>query len=106
MEQQLQVPLDLPNVRILEVTQIPTPSEWLIKVESTETGTLCRKCGRNIEQFHGLDEPVRLRHLPLFEVPVWIELRPKRYRCPACDNSPSTTQRLSWYGQRSPNQNV
>ena len=102
MEQQLQVPLDLPNVQILEVTQTPA-SEWLIKVESTETGTLCRKCGQKIEQFHGLDEPVRLRHLPLFEVPVWIELRPKRYRCPTCDNSPTSTQKLSWYEQRSPN---
>ena len=46
---------------------------------------------------------MRLRHLPLFEVPVWIELRPKRYRCPTCDNSPTSTQKLSWYEQRSPN---
>ena len=105
MEQQLQVPLDLPNVQILEVTQTPE-SEWLIKVESTETGTACRKCGQKIEQFHGLDDPLRLRHLPLFEVPVWIELRPKRYRCPTCDNSPTTTQKLSWYEQRSPNTKV
>jgi transposase len=41
-----------------------------------------------------------LRHLPLFEVPVYIELRPKRYRCPHCDGT-TTTQPLSWYGRRS-----
>ena len=92
-------------MQILEVTQTPA-SEWLIKIESIETGTPCRKCGQKIEQFHGLDELLRLRHLPLFEVPVWIQLRPKRYRCPTCDNSPTTTQKLSWYEQRSPNTKV
>jgi transposase len=58
-------------------------------------GTTCRKCGQGIDQFHGLDAPLRLQHLPLFEVPVWIELRPKRYRCPRCDGGPTTTQQAS-----------
>ena len=102
MVKQLQVPLDLPDVQILEVSQTAT-SEWLIRVESTVQGTTCRKCGQAIDQFHGLDAPLRLHHLPLFEVPVWIELRPKRYRCPTCDGGPTTTQQLSWYERRSPN---
>ena len=34
MEQQLRVPLDLPDVRILKVSQTET-SEWLIRVEIT-----------------------------------------------------------------------
>lgn len=98
MENQLQIPLDLPDVRIIEVSKLE--HGWLIRVESTLNGTTCRKCGRAIEEFHGHDEPVRLRHLPLFEVPVWIELRPKRYRCPHCDGA-TTTQQLSWYHRRS-----
>ena len=102
MEPQFQIPLDLPDVRILEVSRTPT-AEWLIRVESTLTGTPCRKCGQLIEQFHGLDAPLRLQHLPLFEVPVWIELHPKRYRCPSCDGGPTTTQQSSWYERRSPN---
>jgi transposase len=102
MEQQLQVPLDLPDVRILDVSQTAT-SEWLIRVESTVQGTTCRKCGQVIDQFHGLDTPLRLQHLPLFEVPVWIELRPKRYRCRTCDGGPTTTQQATWYERRSPN---
>jgi len=102
METQLQISLDLPDVRILEVSQTIT-AEWLIRVESTLTGTTCRKCGQGIDQFHGLDAPLRLQHLPLFEVPVWIELRPKRYRCPRCDGGPTTTQQACWYERRSSN---
>lgn len=34
---------------------------------------------------------------------MYIELRPKRYRCPYCDGRPTSTQELSWYQRRSPN---
>ncbi len=100
MENQLQIPLDLPDVRIIDVSKLE--NGWLIRVESSLNGTTCRKCGRGIEHFHGYDGPLRLRHLPLFEVPVWIELRPKRYRCPDCDGG-TTTPQLDWYQRRSPN---
>ncbi|MEO0708436.1 MAG: helix-turn-helix domain-containing protein, partial [Cyanobacteria bacterium J06649_5] len=53
--------------------------------------------------FHGFDSALRLRHLPLFEVPVFIELRPKRYRCKFCEGKPTTTQKLDWHEPRSPN---
>ncbi len=50
-----------------------------------------------------MDTAVRLRHLPVFEMPVYIELRPKRYRCPKCEGGPTTTQEVAWYRRRSPN---
>ncbi len=90
MNNDLQIPLDLPNVRVLNVSKIEQGA-WLIQVESTVTGTPCRKCGKPITDYHGLDASIRLRHLPLFEVPVYIELRPKRYRCPDCDGGPTST---------------
>jgi transposase len=102
MNNDLQIPLDLPDVRVLNVSKIEKGA-WLIQVESTVTGTPCRKCGKPITDYHGLDTSIRLRHLPLFEVPVYIELRPKRYRCPDCDGGPTSTQALSWYQRRSPN---
>jgi transposase len=102
MENQIHIPLDLPDVRILEVTQL-SPQGWLIRVESTIEGSTCAKCGREIDAFHGYDAPIRLRHLPLFEVPVWIEIRPKRYRCPHCEGNPTSTQSTTWYQRRSPN---
>src|SRR5882724_12961264 len=42
-------------------------------------------------------------HLPLFDVPVCVEIRPKRYRCPSGSGSPTTTPRCAWYEPRSPN---
>jgi transposase len=102
MSNEIRIPLDLPDVRILEVSKTDR-GHWLIRLESTLKGTTCKKCGREISDYHGLDQTIRLRHLPLFDVPVFIELRPKRYRCRFCQGNPTTTQRLEWYEPRSPN---
>ncbi len=102
MENFIRVPLNLPQTRVLEVKQTER-GEWLIRVESTQKGTRCRQCGREITEVHGYDEPIRLRHLPLFEVPVYVEIRPRRYRCRFCAGGPTTTQRCSWYEPKSPN---
>jgi transposase len=101
MDNFIQVPLNLPDVRILS-TQRTAQEHWLIRVESTLEGAPCRRCGREIRDLHGLDVVVRLRHLPLFDVPVFVEIRPKRYRCPFCSGNPTTTPRCEWYEPRSP----
>lgn len=100
---------DLPDVRVLEASKTEEGS-WLIRVESTLKSTLCRRCpkgyrfayGRKLTHFHGWDKAIRLRHLPIFEQPVFVELKPKRYQCPHCKGKPTTTQRLSWHELRSP----
>jgi transposase len=101
----IQVPLNLPDVRVLS-TQRTEQGHWLIRVESIAEGTRCHRCGRDIRDLHGLDAVVRLRHLPLFDVAVFVEIRPKRYRCPYCAGNPTTTQRCEWYEPRSPNTNA
>ncbi|WP_036489778.1 ISL3 family transposase [Myxosarcina sp. GI1] len=102
MDNSIQIPLDLPDVRVLEVSKTEEGT-WLIRVESTLKGTSCRKCGKKLTHFHGFDQPIRLRHLPVFEQPVYVELKPKRYQCRSCQGKPTTTQRLSWHELRSPN---
>lgn len=102
MDNLIQIPLNLPDVRVLEVKKIEE-EDWLIRVESTLKGTSCRKCGREISRFHGFDKAIRLRHLPIFEQPVYVEFKPKRYQCSDCKGKPTTTQRLSWHELRSPN---
>ena len=102
MDNSIQIPLDLPDVRVLEVSKTEEGS-WLIQVESTLESTSCRKCGKELTHFHGFDQPIRLRHLPIFEQPVYVELKPKRYQCRSCKGKPTTTQRLSWHELRSPN---
>ena len=102
MDNSIQIPLDLPDIRVLEVSKTEKGT-WLIQVESTLDGTSCRKCGKELMHFHGFDQPIKLRHLPIFEQPVYIELKPKRYQCQSCKGKPTTTQRLSWHELRSPN---
>jgi transposase len=38
-----------------------------------------------------------LRHLPILGRVVYLRIRPKRFRCPFCDDHPTTTQTLDWY---------
>ena len=102
MAKSIRIPLDLPDVRVLNVSQTEQ-GDWLIQIESTLEGTTCRKCGRSIHHLHGLDQSIQVRHLPVFGQSVYIEFRPKRYRCGHCDSHPTTTQRLNWHDVRSPN---
>jgi transposase len=94
------VPLDIPNVEVLEV-EIQGESVH-IKVESTLKYAYCHQCGRKIRAFHGYGEWVTVQHLPSFGRPVFIHYRPKRYECPYCDNHPTTRQQLKWHEPNSP----
>lgn len=92
----ISIPLDIPDVRVLQ-TEITKAGELILTVESTLTSTNCRRCGRTITERHGLDEPRLLRHLPILGRVVYLRIRPKRFRCPWCDDHPTTTQTLDWY---------
>ena len=92
----ISIPLDIPDVRVLQ-TEITKAGELILTVESTLTSTSCRRCGRTITERHGLDEPRLLRHLPILGRVVYLRIRPKRFRCPFCDDHPTTTQTLDWY---------
>jgi len=94
----ISIPLDIPDVRVLR-TEINAQRELILTVESTLTSTSCRRCGRIITEFHGLDQPRLLRHLPILGRVVYLRIRPKRFRCPWCDDHPTTTQTLEWYDQ-------
>jgi transposase len=92
----ISIPLDIPDVRVLQ-TELTKAGELILTVESTLTSTICRRCGRTITERHGLDEPRLLRHLPILGRVVYLRIRPKRFRCPWCDDHPTTTQQLDWY---------
>jgi transposase len=90
------------TTRVLSTHQTKQ-GHWLIRVERTLEGPRCRRCGREIRDLHGVDAVVRLCHLPLCDVPVFLEMRPQRYRGPCWAGAPTTTQRCAWYEPRSPN---
>src|SRR5215213_198963 len=92
----ISIPLDIPDVRVLQ-TELTKGGELILTVESTLTTTTCRHCGRTLRELHGVDDPRLLRHLPILGRVVYLRIRPKRFRCPVCDDHPTTTQRLDWY---------
>jgi transposase len=92
----ISIPLDIPDVRVLQ-TDLTQADEFILTVESTLTSTICRRCGRTITDQHGEDRPRLLRHLPILGRVVYLRIRPKRFRCPFCDDHPTTTQGLDWY---------
>jgi transposase len=98
---EIRFPLDLPNVKILKM-ETNKAGDYIITVESTLTSTHCRECGREIDEFHGYGRWIELRHLPILDHKVWIRYRPKRYRCPDCDDHPTTTHQVSWHERNSP----
>jgi transposase len=92
----ISIPLDIPDVRVLQ-TDLTAAGEFILTVETTLMTTTCQRCGRPISDQHGLDAPRLLRHLPILGRPVYVRIRPKRFRCPFCDGQPTTTQQPDWY---------
>ncbi|MBN1815407.1 MAG: transposase family protein [Anaerolineae bacterium] len=102
MDANLTLPLDIPDVKVLETTINPA-GDCVITVESTLETARCRQCGRAIDKLHGRGDALRLRHLPLWGQRVYISIWPKQYQCLHCPGRPVTTQRLAWYNPGSPN---
>jgi len=98
---QVTVPLDIPDVRVLK-TEINPRGELIISIESTKPGATCHRCGGWIDKFHGHDNWVSVRHLPVFGRPTYLRYRPRRYQCLECEEHPTTTQRLDWQDANSP----
>lgn len=92
----ISIPLDIPDVRVVQ-TDMTKVGEFILTVESTLDSTTCRHCGRIITDLHGIEQPRLLRHLSILGRPVYLRIRPKRFRCPWCDDQPTTTQQLAWY---------
>lgn len=102
MNSKISIPLDIPDVRVLNV-KANEDGDYIITVESTLRHAYCRTCGQKITKFHGHDDWITLRHLPILGRQVYIRLRPKRYQCPDCSDKPTSTQQLSWREANSPN---
>lgn len=100
-DSRITIPLDIPDVRVLNVQVTPT-GDYVITIESTLTHAHCRKCGQLIRKFHGDDEWLTVRHLPILGQQTYLRFRPKRFVCEECAGKPTTTQPLSWHVPNSP----
>ena len=97
----ISLPLDIPQVNVLATKQTQD-NKFIITVESRRDTAKCGVCKKAIPCNYGHGQAVRLRHLPILGQETYIVIRPRRAQCPTCQHQPTTTQRLSWYEQRSP----
>lgn len=91
--------LGIPDIEVKRVEI--RDSDIQITVESTQAYTRCRLCSRKINQRHGHDREIVVRHLPVFGKPTFLRLFPVRDSCLYCPNHPTTTQTVDWYNPRS-----
>ena len=91
--------LGIDNIEIINIEQID--DEIFIYVSSTEEHTNCHQCGKITNCSHGSAPEIKLRHLPIFKLKTYIIIKPKRYLCDDHSNKTTTTQKLSWYRERS-----
>ncbi len=100
MCKKIEIPLDIEDIDIKNVSFTNT-NEILITVESTIEGTQCHCCREFIKKPHGFGRELKLQHLPIFGKKTYLLIRPRRYMCEFCNNNPTTTQKVSWYNERS-----
>lgn len=87
--------LDMPVVHVLSSEM--NEREISIQVEFSQHYSICHKCGQKATEYVREGETLGLRHLPIFNRPVYLYLHTKRYRCLNCDDHPTTTQQGDWY---------
>lgn len=87
--------LNLPQVRVVDAVLRET--EITLQVEHSQHFAICHKCGERATEFFRNGEKLVLRHLPIFNRPVFLELQAKRYRCLPCGGNTTTTQQGGWY---------
>jgi transposase len=87
--------LNLPQVRVVDAQL--TETEITLQVEHSQHFAICHKCGARATEFFRNGEKLVLRHLPIFNRPVFLVLQTKRYRCLHCDGDTTTTQQGDWY---------
>lgn len=97
----ISIPLDIDDVTVLKV-EVSQNGDIHITLESSLNYGTCRKCGQRLTKLHGYDDWVKVQHLPSFGHAVFLHYRPKRYECPHCDGTPTTTQQLAWHEPNSP----
>ena len=99
MTEYVTIPLDIEGVKVNRV-EVTANGEVHIHVSSTVEGARCHRCGRDIHHRYDEGRQIKLRHLPILDMPTYIFTKPRRYRCDDCPDNPTTTQHLPWYDQR------
>ena len=86
------------DIKDLEITSqaINNKGEIILKVISTKTETPCHKCGKPATIRYGYGPELTIRHLPIFDTPVYLVINPVRYKCADCDDTITTSEVYDW----------
>ena len=68
----------------------------ILSVRSKHKQTPCHICQKPAIKRNGYAPIRKVRHLPIFEKPVYLEITPVRYICDECDDHPTTTEAYDW----------
>jgi len=94
----INIPVEVLGLSDIEIESVKVEAthQISIHVTSTQKEVPCRICQRPTEA-HGRGRELTLRHLPVFGMPTYIKITPRRGICNHCDNHPTTTECLDWY---------
>ena len=100
MENSISIPLNLPDIRVVE-QHLDNSGNIIITVKSTQNWCECQHCKRKTYNIYCNSNEKILRHTSILGKNTYIRIYPLRFECPLCAGKATTTQRLSWYEERS-----
>ena len=92
---ELRIPLDIPGLEIISQA-VNSKGEIILSVKSLKTETPCHKCGKPATIRYAYAPEVTIRHLPIFDTPVYLVIKPIRYKCSNCDDTITTSEVYDW----------
>lgn len=95
MMSQINIPLDIESLEIV-AQSIDNDGNIIIDVVSKNDHSTCHKCGKPATKCNGKAPSRLIRHLPIFDTPVYLRITPIRYICENCDDGPTTTEQYDW----------
>ena len=97
---QITLPLDIKSLEVVS-QRIDNEGNIVFEVKSKNDHSTCHKCGKPATKQNGRAPIRRIRHLPIFDQPVYLEIVPVRYICEHCDDHPTTTEQYDWTDRNS-----
>lgn len=91
----LSIPLDIDSLEIVAQT-VDNKGNIILDVVSKNDHSTCHKCGKPATKSNGKAPTRLIRHLPIFDTPVYLRITPVRYICENCDDHPTTTEQYDW----------
>ncbi len=94
------LPLDIDSLEIIKQTT-DKDGNFILEVVSKKKHSTCHRCGKPATKPNGTAPTRMVRHLSVFDTPVYLKITPIRYKCENCDDNATTTEQYDWCGKNS-----